>query len=148
MKLHKHFILTLALAATVLGVTASHATAAEIYKGTFNMPVEAYWGGTLLHPGEYTISMEWDYAGSSLVYLRGEDVHAVILTGSVNLENASDRSRLTLEDVNGTYVVRELRAGSLGKDFRFGVSKAARRQTDRASNGAPMNVPVIAGGGN
>jgi hypothetical protein len=148
MKLHKHFILTLALAATVLGVTASHATAAEMYKGTFNMPVEAYWGGTLLHPGEYTISMEWDYAGSSLVYLRGENVHAVILTGSVNLENASDRSRLTLEDVNGTYVVRELRAGSLGKDFRFGVSKVARRQTDRASNGAPMNVPVIAGGGN
>jgi hypothetical protein len=148
MKLHKHFILTLALAATALGVTASRAAAAEMYKATFNLPVEAYWGSTLMHPGEYSISMEWDYAGSSLVYLRGENVHAVILTGSVNLETASENSHLTLEEVNGAYVVRELKAGSLGKDFRFGVSKAVRRQTDRASNGAPMNVPVAAGGGN
>jgi hypothetical protein len=148
MKLHKHFILTLALAATVLGVTASRAKAGAMYNATFSLPVEAYWGSTLMHPGDYSISMEWDYAGSSLVYLRGDDVHAVILTGSVNLENASERSHLTLEEVNGTYVVRELKAGTLGKDFRFGVSKAVRRQTDRASTGAPINVAVAAGGGN
>jgi hypothetical protein len=147
MKLHKHFILTLALAAMVLGVTAWRAAAAEVYKATFTLPVEAYWGSTLMHPGDYSISMEWDYTGSSLVYLRGDDVHAVILTGSVNFENASANSHLTLEEINGTYVVRELKAGTMGKDFRFGVSKAVRRQTDRASAGSPVNVPVAAGGG-
>jgi hypothetical protein len=118
-----------------------------MYKATFSLPVEAYWGGTLLHPGDYSISMDWDYAGSSLIYLRGEDVHAVILTGSVNLENASAKSHLTLEEVNGRYVVRELKAGTMCKDFRFGVPKVVRRQAERASNAAPMSVPVAAGGG-
>ena len=147
MKLHKQFILTLALAAMVLGVTASRATAATVYKGTFSLPVDAYWGSTLLHPGEYSISMDWDYTRTSLVYLRGENVHAVILTGSANLENPSEHSRLTLEQVNGTYVVRELKAGTLGKDFKFPVSKVVRRQTDRASKAAPINIQVAAGGG-
>jgi hypothetical protein len=145
MKLHKHFILTLALAAMVLGVSASRAAAAEIYKGTFTLPVEAYWGATLLHPGEYAISMDSDYSRCSLVYLRGENVQAAILTGSVTLENASEHSRLKLEQVNGTYVVRELKAGTLGKDYRFGVPKSVRRQTERASTGAPVNIPVAAG---
>ena len=148
MRLHKHFILTVALGAMALGVTASRAAAAEVYKGSFTLPVDAYWGSTLLHPGDYSISMDWDYTRTSLVYLRGEDVHAVILTGAINTENPSGHSHLTLEDVNGTYVVRELKAGALGKDFKFGVSKVVRRQTEHASTGAPVNIPVAAGGGN
>jgi hypothetical protein len=144
MKLHKQFILTLALAAMALGVTTSRASAADVYKGTFTLPVEAYWSSTLLHPGEYTISMDMSYGRNSLIHLRGENMQTMILTGSVNLEGTSERSRLTLEDINGVYVVRELKAGVLGKDFRFSVSKAARRQTDRASAGTPVNVPVVA----
>jgi hypothetical protein len=147
MMLHKHFILTLALAATVLGVTASRATAGEVYKGTFTLPVDAYWASTLLHPGEYSIWMDSDYSRNSLIHLRGENLQAVILTGSVTVEDLSDHSHITLEGINGTYVVRELKAGGLGKDFRFGVSKVVRRQTDRASVGAPVNVSVAVGGG-
>jgi hypothetical protein len=148
MMLHKHFILTLALAATVLGVTASRATAGSVYRGTFTLPVEAYWASTLLQPGEYSIWMDSDYSKSSLIHLRGENTQAMILTGSVTMEDASEHSRLKLEDINGTYVVRELKAGALGKDFRFGVAKAARRQTDRASAGTPLNVSVAVGSGN
>jgi hypothetical protein len=148
MMLHKHFILSLALAATVLGVTASRATAGEVYKGTFTLPVEAYWASTLLQPGQYSIWMDADYSRSSLIHLRGENMQAMILTGSVTIEDTSERSRLTLEDFNGTYVVRELKAGGLGKDFRFGVARAVRRQTDRASAGAPLNVSVAVGSGN
>jgi len=141
MKLHKHFILTLALAATALGVTASRAAAAEMYKATFNLPVEAYWGSTLMHPGEYSISMEWDYAGSSLVYLRGENVHAVILTGSVNLETASENSHLTLEEVNGAYVVRELKADGPCQQWRADErSGHGRRRKLTSSGAAPVKV--------
>jgi hypothetical protein len=148
MKLQKHFILTLALAATVLGVTTSRAIAAEVFKGTFTLPVEAYWASTLLQPGQYSISLDSDYARNSLIHLRGENMQTMILTGSVTLEDTSERNNLKLEDVNGTYVVRELKAGGLGKDFRFGVSKVVRRQTDRASVGAPVNLAVAVGGGN
>jgi hypothetical protein len=144
MQLHKHFILTLALAATVLGVTASRATAAEVFKGSFTLPVEAYWDSTLLQPGEYSISLDTGSGRAPLVHLRGENFQTMILTGSVTLEDTSERSRLTLEEVNGIYVVRELKAGAVGKDFRFGVSKAVRRQTDRASSGAPVNIQVAA----
>jgi hypothetical protein len=147
MRLQKHFILTLALAATVLGVTASRAGAAEVYKGTFTMPVDAYWSGSLLHAGEYSIWMNSDYMMTSVVHLRGENFQAAILTGAVTLRDASVGSRLVLEQINGTYVVRELKAGALGKDFRFGVSKVVQRQTEHASAGSPIKLAVAVGGG-
>jgi hypothetical protein len=146
MNLHKHLIVPLALAAMFLGVTTSRAAAAEVYKATFTLPVEAYWASTLLQPGEYSISLDSDYTRNSLIFLRGENVQTMILTGSIALENASEHSHLTLEEVNGIYVVRQLKAGTLGKDFRFGVAKAVRRRTDSASAKAPINIPVAAGG--
>ncbi len=117
MKLQNHFIVTLALAATVLGVTASRATAAQVYKGTFNLPVEAYWSSSLLQPGQYTVWLETDSARNYLLHLRGEHMHTMILAGSITLENTSEHNQLKLEDISGTYVVRELKAGGLGKDF-------------------------------
>jgi len=147
MKLQKHFILTLALGVMALGVTTSRANADEVYKGTFTLPVEAYWSSALLHPGEYSISLDTNSSRNSLVHLRGSNFHAMILAGSVTLHNTRKPSRLTLEDVNGVYVVRELQAGILGKDFRFQVSNAARRQADSAVNRQPLNIQVAAAGG-
>ena len=83
MKLQKHFILTLAIGVMALGVTTSRATADEVYKGTFTLPVEAYWSSTLMHPGEYSISLDTNSSRNSLVHLRSSNFHAMILAGSV-----------------------------------------------------------------
>ena len=66
----------------------------------------------------------------------------MILTGAVNLEAHPTHSRLTLEDINGIYVVRELKAGVLGKDFRL---QCRRPRADRRTVPAMRrrsNVPV------
>ena len=146
MKLNKHFIATLALGAIALSMTASRAAADQIYKGSFTLPVEAYWGSTLLQPGEYTITMDSDTARASLIYLRGEGLHITLLAGPVT-PHASERSLLRLEDDNGAYVVRQLQAGSLGKIFGFGIPKVVRARENRAATGTPVSVPVAANGG-
>ena len=113
-----------------------------------NLPVEAYWSSSLLQPGQYTVWLETDSARNYLLHLRGEHMHTMILAGSITLENTSEHNQLKLEDVSGTYVVRELKAGGLGKDFKFSVAKSVRQQLDSASVRTPVNIPLVAAGGN
>jgi hypothetical protein len=47
-----------------------------------------------------------------------------------------------LDAVNGTYVIRELDAGPVGRSYRFGVSKKARNLTLQGSATQPVTVPV------
>lgn len=144
MNLHKRFALTLALVA-LLGLTAAAASADTITKGSFTLPAQAYWNDTLLQPGEYTLSLDRSISGVELVNLRGEGVAATFLTQSGS-EEKSEHSCLKLDDVNGTYVVRELDAGPIGRSYRFGVAKAVRNLTLRGA-GQPVTVPVSASAG-
>src|ERR1051326_4176079 len=57
MNLRKHFTMGLALTGLVLGLVAVPASAEPVLKGSFELPVAAYWGDTLLPAGQYNISM-------------------------------------------------------------------------------------------
>ena len=131
MNLHKRFALTLALA-TLAALTAAGASAATISKATFNLPAPTYWNDTLLQPGEYTLSVDRSLAGIELVHLNGEGAHATFLTPAGS-DDSSGRTCLRVDDVNGTYIVKELDEGPLGRTYRFHASKAARNLLMRAS---------------
>jgi hypothetical protein len=139
-------MLSLALGALALGAGASRATADEVYKGTFTLSSPAYWGDTLLQPGEYTIMMHTDLTRTPFVRLRGAGVNAVIMGIPVSSEPVSGRSSLMLGGFNGGYAVQKLDAGPLGRTFHFAVSKRVRNGTERAAAGTPVHVPVSAGG--
>ena len=144
MNLRKYWIMNLGLAALALGATVSRAAANEVYKGTFTLSSEAYWGDTLLEPGEYTIVMDADLTKTPLVQLRGNGVNAVVMALPVSRDLPSMRSHLTLAQFNGAYAVRELDAGPLGQTFHFGVSKQVRGAAERAATAAPVHVPISA----
>ena len=139
MNLQKRFALTLALV-TLPALTAVEAGAATITRGTFTLPAQAYWNDTLLQPGDYTLSVSGSISGVPTIVLRGENVRATFFApaGSGDI---SERSLLKIDDVNGTYVIRELDAGPSGRSYRFGVSKAVRNQTLRGET-QQLTVPV------
>jgi len=143
--LHKRFTLTLSLVA-LLGLTAAGASAATITKGTFTLPTQAYWNDTLLQPGDYTLSLDRGISGAELVSIRGEGITATFLIPAGS-EESSGHSCLKVDDVNGTYVIRELDAGPLGGSYRFGVSKALRNLSLRAAARQPVTVAVSTAAG-
>ena len=145
----KHVIIVLMLAALAIGVSASPAAAQTGLRGTFTLTVEAYWGTAVLPAGEYKIAMNLDATPNTrIVFLDGEGIHAMILTGAAMPEEVSGHSALQLEENNGVYVVRRLDAGMMGRSYNFLVSKAARMKTDRASASTPFSVPITASAGN
>lgn len=145
MNLQKRFALSLALV-TLLGLTAAGANAETVTKATFTLPAQAYWNDTLLQPGDYTLSLERGSSGVGMIFLRGEDLAAIIMAPA-GAEESFGRSYLKLDDVHGTYVIRELDAGIIGRSYRFGVSKAVRNLTLRGAATQPLTVPVSTAAG-
>jgi hypothetical protein len=143
--LHKRFALTPALV-TLLSLTAAGASASTITKATFNLPVPAYWNNTLLQAGAYTLLMDRATTGVELIYLRGEGVNAAFFAPAGS-EDSSGHSCLKVDDLNGTYVIREFDEGPLGRSYRFGLSKTLRNLTLQGAARQPVTVPISAAAG-
>jgi len=134
--------------AVFVGFSTPRAMAQQNFKGSFNLPAEAYWGTTLLAPGHYTINMSLDPTQQvRVVRLQGDDLLIYILAGPPTPDRMSERSTLRLENINGVYVVRHLDAGILGQSYVFSVSKNVRMKVQRASAPSQVSVPVVAAGG-
>jgi hypothetical protein len=127
--------------AAVLGVVSPAANAQE-YKGKFSLPVETYWGGTVLQPGDYTVWTENDRPGATVLRVSGNGKIATALIGPVEFRTISGHNRIVLVEAGGMYALREFDAGVLGKSFSFALPKANHKRVDRAS--LPAAVTEIA----
>ena len=140
----KRFALSLALV-TLLGMSVAAVASAEtVLNGSFTLPEQTYWGNTLLPAGEYSLLVVRGISGVNEVIVRGDGVTATIMAPA-GAEDISDRSCLKVDAVNGTYVVRELDAGFLGKSYRFIMGKAVREKV-MSSAAQPISVPLVAAG--
>jgi hypothetical protein len=102
-----------ALVALAIGLFAGYGKAQDAYQGKFTLPFQAEWGGAVLTPGDYTITIK-SAASPYLIYLQGERKSAFILTVGVDSSEMSDRSQLTVVIAGGHRVVTALQAGQLG----------------------------------
>ncbi len=147
MNVRKHFSIGLALLGLALGLTAVQANAQPVLKGSFELPTAAYWGSTLLQPGQYTIWMSTearDVAHVPVVHLSGEGVNATFLA-IARPEKETGRNFLDVANIDGTYVIRAFDAGMLGESFAFGVTKNVKSKALRASAEVPgIAIPVSA----
>jgi hypothetical protein len=117
--------------AAALGLTIPKANADQVYRGTFHLPFQTYWGGSVLEPGDYTVSMEGATERLSVIHVQGEKGVATILTGPVEVRDGVGKGRLVLANVNGLYAIRELDAGAIGKSFSFALPKNFRGVSQR-----------------
>ena len=147
MNVRKHLTIGLALVGLALGLTTVQANAQPVLKGTFELPAAAYWGNTLLQPGQYTIWMSTemrDMAHVPAIHLSGEGVNLTFLA-IAKPDKESGRNYLNVANIDGTYVIRAFDAGSLGESFAFGVTRNVRNKALRASAELPgIAVPVAA----
>ncbi len=124
MMLRMNWTLSTILLAGSFGVIMPQANAQQSYHATFTLPVQARFGGVVLQPGEYTISTHEVPSGTNTVRITGDRGTATMIAAAVELEPESGHARLTLANVNGTYAVKRLDAGSVGKAFDFRIPKA------------------------
>jgi hypothetical protein len=146
MKIPRQLSIGLALAGLALSLTTVQAKAEPVLKGTFELPAAAYWGDTLLQPGQYTIWMSTevrDIARVPTIHLSGEGINATFLA-IARPEKESGRNVLDVINVGGTYVIRAFDAGMLGESFGFGVSKSVKNKALRASVEPGLTVVVSA----
>jgi len=142
MKYAKYGFLVLTLA-LVMGFNAQPAAAQQAFTGHFTLPAEAYWGATLLPPGEYSLIAKVDQTSTiHEVTVKGDGIRTSILTCNMLTKPVSNHSVLELEQINGVNVIRQLDAGLVGESFRFAVAKQARASAERASAAPVKSVPV------
>ena len=126
MNFRMHYTLGAALVALALGVTAPSANAQENYKGTFNLPFETHWGGAVLQPGEYTVSIEGGVYGPKIIRVRGNGQVATALAPAYEVKPVTDSGHLKLVKVGGVYTLYRLDAGLIGQSYTFSLPKNAR----------------------
>jgi len=147
MNVRKHLTIGLALVGLALGLTTVQANAQPVLKGTFELPAAAYWGNTLLQPGQYTIWMSTemqDLAHVPAIHLSGEGINLTFLA-IAKPDKESGRNYLDVANIDGTYVIRAFDAGLIGESFAFGVTKNVKSKALRASAELPgIAVPVAA----
>jgi len=147
MNVRKHFTIGLALVGLALGLTTMQANAQPVLKGTFELPAAAYWGNTLLQPGQYSIWMSTemrDLAHVPAIHLSGEGINLTFLA-IAKPDKESGRNYLDVANIDGTYVIRAFDAGLIGESFAFGVTKNVKSKALRASAELPgIAVPVAA----
>ncbi|HTT64163.1 MAG TPA: hypothetical protein VMG35_20065 [Bryobacteraceae bacterium] len=132
---------------TLLGLTAAGASAQTALKGSFELPVQAYWNNTSLPAGEYKLSVVMESPQLSLISVRGEGVATTFLAYAGGREETSSTSVLRLESVNGAYVIRQLDSSILRRLYKFPASKSARETALSGTASPAMVVPVSSGSG-
>jgi hypothetical protein len=148
MNTRKHLTINLALTALALGLTNTQAIAQQSgFRGSFELPRATYFGDTLLQSGHYSIRISTevrDLDHALAIEVIGEGVTKTFLTISMP-ERESERNYLKIADVDGTYVVRALDAGMLGRSFLFGVTKNVRKKALEAHAGPTIAISVSSG---
>ena len=129
MNLRRRITITSTLAALAIAFTVAPASAQGTYKGSFELPAAAYWGSNLLQPGQYEIVTAVGPKTVWALHLKGEALSATLLNGP-QPAHQSARSYLRVEEINGSYYIRELSAGPIGKSFQFGPAKASKERTE------------------
>lgn len=132
----------LSLLALALGAAASPANAEQIYRGTVNLPFETRWGVAVLQPGLHTIVIENGFSGIPLIQLLQQGHEATVIAGQTELKPLSGSSALRLVNAGGTWRVKHLDAGAIGKSFDFLLPKVKSSTVERAAVESETTVSI------
>ena len=115
--------------ALALCLAASQGKAQGTYMGKFTLPFEAKWGTAVLTPGDYTISMDLESAGTlKFLVVRGGGKSAMILATVTDHKEVSNHSQLTLIETGAGYRVQTLDAGEAGLTLTYAVPRNNKQQ--------------------
>lgn len=93
-----------------------------VWKGTFSLPVETYWGGAVLAPGDYSLRLDMNMAGKPLVVIRqGTRTVAMAMVWNTEEPRTPANSKLLIVGRGNQARVHILSAAELKTAFHFRV---------------------------
>jgi TM2 domain-containing membrane protein YozV len=117
-----------------IGLLTLVSGAGALYAGQqakFHLPVKATWGGIVLQPGDYSLSLPEVAISNYQFWLRGEGKNVLIPAMSAGYNypgyGRDDHSELTLTNVDGTFYIESYKSGPSSKEFNFYVPSAKHR---------------------
>lgn len=117
------FAITLAIAGGLAFIPARANAQTINAQGSFDLPVSARWSQMKLIPGHYTLTVQRSLAGVQYIRLQGPAGSQInTLMGYTPIKTA-DTSYLRLEQVAGTYAVKEFHCAASGQAFTFHAPK-------------------------
>jgi hypothetical protein len=115
----------------VLAMLAAVGAAQAGEQARFHLPFEARWGGVVLAPGDYKVSLPETSLGVPQFILKGTDrdkyIQPLVTDYDGGFRRDASRSYLQLVKVNGTYFVAKYCSGPTGKTFNFATPKHKRQ---------------------
>jgi hypothetical protein len=137
-------ILTIAtLGLIAVCVSASAASAQNVFKGKFTLPEDVRWGDATLPAGDYSFSLK-SVALPAQITLEGPNGGTFILTSSTDKRNAGDSSNLTIERRNGGRFVSKMYLADLGIELRYHVPSLPKNEQELAQGPASTEQVLIA----
>lgn len=114
-------------------------SAQQVYRTTFDLPFAANWSGTILEPGEYTVTVEQGLA-MRLIRIDGEGGKAITVANPAESKPWADVGRLTFTNVDGNYVIQRFDAGPIGQSFSFATPKVRSGQTAHRATAVVLSM--------
>jgi hypothetical protein len=143
MKTHQKFTVLrlLVLGLLVAGFNAKPASA-QAFQGKFTLASATRWGVATLPAGDYSFTLDKDYAGSVVTVLRGTHTVARIQTPGISYIK-SGRSEMVME--SGT--VREVNLPTIGVSLHYPMPNLGHRSAPREPQLAQITPVAKAGAG-
>ncbi len=105
-----------------LCVSPKPAAAQDAMKGSFTLPNDVRWSGTLLSAGDYTFSLK-SMSIPAQILVHGPNGNAFVLTSAVSDRVIDRASSMTIERRGDTRFVSELYLADLGIELRYSAPK-------------------------
>ena len=118
-----NIVLKRILGSSLLGLLGTVGVMQAGQQAKFHLPVTAKWGGVVLVPGDYSMSLPETSLSHRQFLVTGEGTTAfipVMMTDFLTADGTRDKhSGLKLVDVDGTYYVESYKSESSSKEFFF-----------------------------
>ena len=140
----KTVVKTLALAAGVVAFLSTFAPAQD-FVGKFTLPYEAYWGQTLLSPGEYTYSLESTGPSARLLVRKSTGTPGfMVMARSCSDTEPSGTTQLAISQQGADRFISSLYLGEAGEVLHFDVTAtpAVMAKGDSPVRTAAMSPPA------
>jgi hypothetical protein len=111
----------------------------------FHLPMAVTWGSVVLQPGDYSVSLPQIGVAHREFVLnnQGKTMFIPVMSTQerVTEYSSSDKSRLLLRNINGTYYVESYQSGPREKEFSFKLPKTGVRVQYGKHEVVKLDVP-------
>ena len=140
-KIQKVQVLAAALMMSLFLITTSQAqTDLAVFTGKFTLNNQVLWGGTVLQPGEYTITISSSSMPTLVLVTNSQGRPVTRFVGMIDAGTTRDGNALLIRARDGQLRVYSLALGSLGRVLVFDRTLARQGVLEAYT---PRTVPIM-----